>query len=283
MAYFEVVAARMVPRGLNPQGLSICAASIVEYGTDAQKERFVLPTLRGDITWCLGMSEPNAGSDLASLSTRAERRDGHFVVNGQKVWTSGAHDSDFCLCFVRTDHGGAEAPRHQCAHHRHADPGDHVPPSARADRPRSRRLQRGVLHGRGGAGGEPAWRAQSRMGGQPGLAAPRARHVVDHERQQDGARHPGPGAGGQPSRRARRHSRGRRAGGRSHRPHCHGHGGDALPGLPRFRQVGARGDVTRTPGPEAVLERVGAASLPRWPRRRSASRASTSTVRGPTG
>ncbi len=110
MAYFEVVAARMVPRGLNPQGLSICAASIVEFGTDAQKERYVLPTLRGDITWCLGMSEPNAGSDLASLSTRAEHRDDHFVVNGQKVWTSGAHDSDYCLCFVRTD---ADAPKHR--------------------------------------------------------------------------------------------------------------------------------------------------------------------------
>jgi alkylation response protein AidB-like acyl-CoA dehydrogenase len=110
MAYFEVVAARMVPRGLNPQGLSICAASIVEYGTDAQKERFVLPTLRGDLTWCLGMSEPNAGSDLASLTTRAERQDGHFVVNGQKVWTSGAHDADYCLCFVRTD---TEAPKHR--------------------------------------------------------------------------------------------------------------------------------------------------------------------------
>ena len=110
MAYFEVVAARRVLRGLNPQGLSICAASIVEFGTDAQKERFVLPTLRGEITWCLGMSEPNAGSDLASLTTRAERNDGRFLVNGQKVWTSGAHDSDFCLCFVRTD---TEARKHR--------------------------------------------------------------------------------------------------------------------------------------------------------------------------
>ena len=70
----------------------------------------MLPTLRGDITWCLGMSEPNAGSDLASLTTRAEHRDGHFVVNGQKVWTSGAHDADYCLCLVRTD---TEAPKHR--------------------------------------------------------------------------------------------------------------------------------------------------------------------------
>jgi len=103
MAYFEVVTERMVPRSLNPQGLSICAASVVEFGTDAQKERYVVPTLKGEITWCLGMSEPNAGSDLASLRTKAERRDGHFVVNGQKVWTSGAHEADLCLCYVRTD------------------------------------------------------------------------------------------------------------------------------------------------------------------------------------
>jgi len=110
MVYFEVVAGRMVPRSLNPQGLSICAASIVEFGNDAQKERFVLPTLRGEITWCLGMSEPNAGSDLASLATKAERREGHFVVNGQKVWTSGAHEADYCLCYVRTD---PEAAKHR--------------------------------------------------------------------------------------------------------------------------------------------------------------------------
>ncbi len=100
MIYFEVISERQVPRSLNPQGLSICAASIVEFGTDEQKARFVVPTLKGEITWCLGMSEPNAGSDLASLTTKAERRDGCFVVNGQKVWTSGAHDADFCLCLV---------------------------------------------------------------------------------------------------------------------------------------------------------------------------------------
>src|SRR3984957_16394646 len=108
--HFEVITERMAPRSLNPQGLSICAASIVEYGTEDQKDRFVLPTLKGEITWCVGMSEPNAGSDLASLSTKAEQRDGHFVVNGQKVWTSGAHDADFCMCYVRTD---PEAPKHR--------------------------------------------------------------------------------------------------------------------------------------------------------------------------
>ena len=110
MIYFEVIATRNVPRSLNPQGLSICAASIVEFGTDDQKDRFVLPTLKGEITWCVGMSEPNAGSDLASLTTKAERRDGVFVVNGQKVWTSGAHDADYCMCYVRTN---PDAPKHR--------------------------------------------------------------------------------------------------------------------------------------------------------------------------
>ena len=108
MVYFEVIAERMVPRSLNPQGLSICAASIAEFGNDDQKARYVLPTLKGEITWCLGMSEPNAGSDLASLTTKAEKRDGHFVVNGQKVWTSGAHEADYCMCFVRTDPDAAK-------------------------------------------------------------------------------------------------------------------------------------------------------------------------------
>jgi alkylation response protein AidB-like acyl-CoA dehydrogenase len=110
MTYFEVIAERSVPRSLNSQGLSICAASVVEFGTEEQKQRYVLPTLKGEITWCLGMSEPNAGSDLASLTTKAERRGDTFVVNGQKVWTSGAHDADFCLCLVRTD---PEAPKHR--------------------------------------------------------------------------------------------------------------------------------------------------------------------------
>jgi alkylation response protein AidB-like acyl-CoA dehydrogenase len=110
MVYFEVLAERQVPRALNPQGISICAASIVDHGTEAQIERFCLPTLRGEITWCVGMSEPGAGSDLASLITRAERHGDTFVVNGQKVWTSGAHDADYCMCYVRTD---PDAPKHK--------------------------------------------------------------------------------------------------------------------------------------------------------------------------
>ena len=110
MVYFEVLTERMIVRSLNPQGLSICAASLVEYGTPEQIEKFVMPTLRGEVTWCVGMSEPNAGSDLASLTTKAELREDHFVVNRQKVWTSGAHQADLCMCYVRTD---PEAPKHR--------------------------------------------------------------------------------------------------------------------------------------------------------------------------
>lgn len=110
MVYFEVFAQRELPRSLNPQGLSIVAASLVDFGNEEQKERFAVPTLKGDLTWCIGMSEPGAGSDLAGLSTRAELHGDHFVVNGQKVWTSGAHDADYCLCFVRTD---PSAPKHR--------------------------------------------------------------------------------------------------------------------------------------------------------------------------
>jgi alkylation response protein AidB-like acyl-CoA dehydrogenase len=110
MVYFEELARQKIPRSLNSQGLSIVTPSIIDHGTPEQKERFALPTLRAEITWCLGMSEPGAGSDLASLSTRAELHGDGFVVNGQKVWTSGAHHADWCLCFVRTNR---DAPKHK--------------------------------------------------------------------------------------------------------------------------------------------------------------------------
>jgi alkylation response protein AidB-like acyl-CoA dehydrogenase len=110
MIYFEELSRRDVIRSANPQGLGIIAPSLKDFGTPAQQEQFLLPTLRAEISWCLGMSEPNAGSDLASLKTRAVIEGDEFVVNGQKVWTSGAHHSDWCLCFVRTD---PEAPKHK--------------------------------------------------------------------------------------------------------------------------------------------------------------------------
>lgn len=85
--------------------------SLLAYGTRAQREAYVLPTLRGDVTWCQLFSEPDAGSDLASLRTRAERtEDGSWKVNGQKVWTSSAHSADFGILLARTD---PDAPRHK--------------------------------------------------------------------------------------------------------------------------------------------------------------------------
>jgi len=110
MVYFEEFAGSRLPRALNPQGLSIVTPSLIDFGSEEQKQRFALPSLRAEITWCLGMSEPGAGSDLAGLSTRAELADDGFVVNGQKVWTSGAQHADYCLCFVRTD---PDAPKHK--------------------------------------------------------------------------------------------------------------------------------------------------------------------------
>ncbi len=110
MIYFEEMSRREIPRSLNPQGLGIIAPSIRDYGTDEQRERFLIPTLRAEIAWCLGMSEPTAGSDLASLRTRAVLDGDEFIVNGQKVWTSGAHHADWCMCFVRTN---TEVPKHK--------------------------------------------------------------------------------------------------------------------------------------------------------------------------
>jgi alkylation response protein AidB-like acyl-CoA dehydrogenase len=110
LVYFEEMAKLSIMRSQNIQGLTIIAPSILDYGNASQRERYVLPTLRAEISWCLGMSEPGAGSDLAGLTTRAVLRDDHFEVTGQKVWTSGAHHADYCFCFVRTD---PDAPKHR--------------------------------------------------------------------------------------------------------------------------------------------------------------------------
>lgn len=110
LVYHEEMARIPVERSTNPQGLGIIAPSIRDYGSAFLQERYLRPTLRAEIAWCLGMSEPGAGSDLAALSTRAEVHDDRFVVTGQKIWTSGAHHADHCFCFVRTD---PDAPKHR--------------------------------------------------------------------------------------------------------------------------------------------------------------------------
>ena len=106
----EELGRRRIYSSFNPQGLGIIVPSILAFGTEEQKQRWAVPILRGEITAALGMSEPDAGSDLAGLRTRAARDGEGFVVNGQKVWTSGAHDADVILTFVRTD---PDAPKHK--------------------------------------------------------------------------------------------------------------------------------------------------------------------------
>jgi alkylation response protein AidB-like acyl-CoA dehydrogenase len=110
LAYQEELSRRRIYNHWNPQGVGIIAASILSFGNEEQKRRWAVPLLRAEKTAALGMSEPGAGSDLAGLRTRATLDGEHFVVNGQKVWTSGAHHADLILAFVRTD---PDAPKHK--------------------------------------------------------------------------------------------------------------------------------------------------------------------------
>jgi alkylation response protein AidB-like acyl-CoA dehydrogenase len=109
LIYLETMASRRIPRSGHFPGYAIVAPSLLEFGSDEQK-RLVPAAIRGDTIWCIGMSEPNAGSDLAGLQTRADVFDDHFVVNGQKVWTSYASIAQKCFCYVRTDQ---RAPKHK--------------------------------------------------------------------------------------------------------------------------------------------------------------------------
>ncbi len=88
---------------LRGMGLSMLGPVLLEYGTEAQRQTHIPPIIRGQIRWCQGYSEPEAGSDLASLRTRAVLQGEHFLVNGHKIWTSNAHHSDWIFCLVRTD------------------------------------------------------------------------------------------------------------------------------------------------------------------------------------
>ena len=87
-------------------GPNMCAAVLLHFGTDAQKKRHLPDLYNGNVFWCQGSSEPGSGSDLASLKTRAERQGDHYVVNGQKIWTTLGHYGDWIFCLVRTDSSG---------------------------------------------------------------------------------------------------------------------------------------------------------------------------------
>ena len=101
---------RQISTGLGGQGISMLTPVLMEMGTEEQKQRFIKPTISGEMIWCQGYSEPGAGSDLASLTTKAELDGDEWVINGQKIWTSTAHLADWIFCLVRTE---PEAPKHK--------------------------------------------------------------------------------------------------------------------------------------------------------------------------
>ncbi|HEY9218299.1 MAG TPA: acyl-CoA dehydrogenase family protein [Phenylobacterium sp.] len=84
-------------------GVMMFGPTLIEYGTEALKRQHLPGIITGEVRWCQGYSEPGSGSDLASLQTRAEDKGDHYLVNGQKIWTSGANMADWCFCLVRTD------------------------------------------------------------------------------------------------------------------------------------------------------------------------------------
>ena len=110
LAYAEETTHARAPVPLNVIGMNNIAPAIMQYGTDAQKRELLPRMVRADDIWCQGMSEPEAGSDLASLRTRAVLDGDEYVVNGQKIWTSLGHRADWCQLYVRTD---PDAPKHK--------------------------------------------------------------------------------------------------------------------------------------------------------------------------
>lgn len=106
----EELARRRAPAPLGGIGLALAGPTIIVHGTEAQKKRYLKKILAGEEVWCQLFSEPNAGSDLAALRTRAELQGDEFVVNGQKIWTSGARSAHFGILLARSD---PDAPKHQ--------------------------------------------------------------------------------------------------------------------------------------------------------------------------
>jgi alkylation response protein AidB-like acyl-CoA dehydrogenase len=108
--FLAEIARANAPQSVGVIGEALVGPTIIAVGSEQQKERFLPTMLSGEHIWCQGFSEPNAGSDVASLSTKAIRNGDHFVVNGQKTWTSFAHVADWCLLLVRTER---DAPKHK--------------------------------------------------------------------------------------------------------------------------------------------------------------------------
>ena len=106
--FSEEVARSGAPQMANTLGLAMGGPTVIGHGTDAQKERYLAPILSADEIWCQGFSEPQSGSDLASLKTKAVRSGDGWVVTGQKVWTTMAHQSKWCMLLARTDPNAAK-------------------------------------------------------------------------------------------------------------------------------------------------------------------------------
>ncbi len=106
----EAFAATGLPGPMANQGISMLVPTLLECGTEEQKQAWIKPTLEGRVIWCQGYSEPGAGSDLASLTTKAHIDGNDYVINGQKIWTSTARQADMIFCLVRTE---PDAPKHQ--------------------------------------------------------------------------------------------------------------------------------------------------------------------------
>lgn len=106
--WMEEISKHLTPQVPNTIGVGMAGPTIMAHGTEEQKKRYLSKILSGEEIWCQGFSEPNAGSDLAALKTSAVDEGDHYVVNGQKIWTSVAHLADWCILLTRTDSSGSK-------------------------------------------------------------------------------------------------------------------------------------------------------------------------------